>query len=48
MRLAVEEGQKWAQVMIDYILGLEKEVERAGGELGKGRQEEVREAYRRI
>jgi transposase len=48
MRLAVEEGQKRAQAMIDYMLRLEKEVDRAGGELGKRRQEEVREGYRRL
>jgi transposase len=48
LRLAVEEGQKWAQAMTDYMVGLEREVERAGGKLGNRRQEEVREAYRRI
>jgi transposase len=48
LALVAEEGQKRAQKAIDYLEGLNREVERAGGKLGKRRQEEVREAYRRL
>jgi transposase len=48
LTLASEEGQRWAQPMIDYLLGLNEEVEKRGGKLGKKKQEEKREAYRKI
>jgi transposase len=43
-----EEGQKWAEPMIEYLLGLNEEVEKGGGKLGIRRQEEEREEYRKI
>jgi transposase len=48
LRLAVEEGQKWAQRVIEYLEGLNGEVDKTGGKLGKRRQEEVREEYRKL
>jgi transposase len=48
LRLAAEEGQGWAQKVIEYLEGLNGEVDKAGGKLGKGRQEEVRQEYRRL
>jgi transposase len=48
LTLAVEEGQKWAQAVIEYLYGLNEAVEKAGGKLGRRRQEEAREEYRRL
>jgi transposase len=44
----VEEGQKWAQPVIEYLYGLRDETEKAGGKLGERRQEEARQEYRRL
>jgi transposase len=43
-----EEGQKWAQPVIDYLYGLSEEVENAGGELGDRGREEAQREYRRL
>jgi transposase len=43
-----EEGQKWAEPVIEYMYGLKDEVEKAGGKLWKRRQEEAREKYREL
>jgi transposase len=48
LRLAVEEGQGWAQRVLEYLERLNGEVDKAGGKLGKGRQEEVRQEYRKL
>jgi transposase len=48
LRLAVEEGQKWARKVLEYLECLNREAERAGGKLGEKRQEEVRKAYRKL
>jgi transposase len=48
LTLVAEGGQKWAQPVIEYLLGLNKEVEKAGGKLGKKEQEEARQEYRRL
>jgi transposase len=48
LTLVAEEGQKWAQPVIDYLVELNKEVEKAGGKLGKKKQEEARREYRRL
>jgi transposase len=48
LRLAVEEGQGWAQRVIEYLERLNREVDKGGGKLGNRRQAEVREAYRRL
>jgi transposase len=44
----VEEGQKWGQSVIDYLLGLNEEVEKWGGKLSKERQEGVLKEYRKL
>jgi transposase len=44
----VEEGQKWAEPVIEYLYGLRDEVEKSGGKLGKRRQEEARKEYRKL
>jgi transposase len=43
-----EEGQKWAQPVIEYLYEMKDEVEKAGGKQGKRRQEEARQEYRRL
>jgi transposase len=48
LRLVTEEGQGWAQPVIDYLYEVNAEAEKAGGKLGKKRQEEVRQEYRRL
>jgi transposase len=48
LKLAGEEGQKWAQPVIEYLYGLNEAVEKAGGKLGNKRQEEARQEYRRL
>jgi transposase len=45
---AVEEGQKWAQAMIDFLVGLNNRVDDCGGLLEKTEQMTVRENYRKI
>jgi transposase len=48
LRLAAEEGQGWAQKVIEYLKGLNGEADKAGGMLGKRRQDEVRKKYRSL
>jgi transposase len=48
LTLAAEEGQKWAQPVIEYLYGLRDEVAHRGGKLGERRQEGARQEYRRL
>jgi transposase len=48
LRLAAEEGQGWAKKVIEYLEGLNGEVDKGGGKLENRMQEEVREAYQKL
>jgi transposase len=48
LKLAAEEGQGWAQLVIEYLEGLNVEVDKAGGKLVERRQDEVRQEYRNL
>jgi transposase len=45
---AKEEGQQWAQPMVDFLLELNKRVEVSGGALNEKEQKEARGRYRHI
>jgi transposase len=48
LTLAKEEGQSWAQPMIDFLVALNTQVEKDGGVLSREDQEKARKAYRKL
>jgi transposase len=45
---AKEEGQSWAQPMIDLLLKIKQQVDTSGGQLGEGEQKKIRKKYRTL